>query len=338
MLDARVVALAFGFRQPDGDHLRAVIPLVDGGRKHRGPRSIAAGSAGARASPPAPWRSRSCRRRPRLRRTAAGPCAARDRAPSPASGRRCNRPWPAGRGWHRWSWEAVLWSWPGTLSYRAGVLHVGIEGLPGQPGIAVMTKPVQIEKEALRMPTIDRGRAHRPCASEGRRSAAGARFLLRRAGFYAHHQPARRGLHLGRRLSPPSGLNTWESLGGSPPPPGTTGLYHTAILVPDPAAVGRRAAPADRRQDPARRRQRPRRRPRRSICATRTTTASSSIGTGRRRSGRRSRTAACRCTPIRSTCMICWPSWMPANKSLDAISAPAALKRRRHAAATVSST
>jgi catechol 2,3-dioxygenase len=29
------------------------------------------------------------------------------------------------------------------------------------------------------------------------------------------------------------GLNTWESLGGSPPPPGTTGLYHTAIRYPD---------------------------------------------------------------------------------------------------------
>jgi len=28
------------------------------------------------------------------------------------------------------------------------------------------------------------------------------------------------------------GLNTWESQGGSPPPPGTTGLYHTAILYP----------------------------------------------------------------------------------------------------------
>src|SRR5215207_3194609 len=26
------------------------------------------------------------------------------------------------------------------------------------------------------------------------------------------------------------GLNTWESAGGSPPPPGTTGLYHVAIL------------------------------------------------------------------------------------------------------------
>jgi catechol 2,3-dioxygenase len=26
------------------------------------------------------------------------------------------------------------------------------------------------------------------------------------------------------------GMNTWESLGGNPPPPGSTGLYHTAIL------------------------------------------------------------------------------------------------------------
>jgi catechol 2,3-dioxygenase len=27
-------------------------------------------------------------------------------------------------------------------------------------------------------------------------------------------------------------LNTWESAGGSPPAPGTTGLYHVAILYP----------------------------------------------------------------------------------------------------------
>lgn len=33
------------------------------------------------------------------------------------------------------------------------------------------------------------------------------------------------------------GLNTWESLGGSPPPPGSTGLYHTAILYPDRASL-----------------------------------------------------------------------------------------------------
>jgi len=34
------------------------------------------------------------------------------------------------------------------------------------------------------------------------------------------------------------GLNTWESLGGSPPPHGTTGLYHLAILYPTRAELG----------------------------------------------------------------------------------------------------
>jgi catechol 2,3-dioxygenase len=29
------------------------------------------------------------------------------------------------------------------------------------------------------------------------------------------------------------GLNTWESRGGSPPPRGTTGLYHVAVRFPD---------------------------------------------------------------------------------------------------------
>jgi catechol 2,3-dioxygenase len=33
------------------------------------------------------------------------------------------------------------------------------------------------------------------------------------------------------------GLNTWESLGGSPPPAGSTGLYHVAILCPTRAAL-----------------------------------------------------------------------------------------------------
>ena len=33
------------------------------------------------------------------------------------------------------------------------------------------------------------------------------------------------------------GLNTWESRGGSPPPAGTTGLYHAAILYPTRAAL-----------------------------------------------------------------------------------------------------
>jgi catechol 2,3-dioxygenase len=46
------------------------------------------------------------------------------------------------------------------------------------------------------------------------RYGPGAAFLS--AGGYHHHL----------------GLNTWESEGGQPPPPGTTGLYHAAILYP----------------------------------------------------------------------------------------------------------
>jgi catechol 2,3-dioxygenase len=46
------------------------------------------------------------------------------------------------------------------------------------------------------------------------RMGDGAAFIS--AGGYHHH----------------IGLNTWESLGGSPPPPRTTGLYHLAILYP----------------------------------------------------------------------------------------------------------
>jgi catechol 2,3-dioxygenase len=33
------------------------------------------------------------------------------------------------------------------------------------------------------------------------------------------------------------GLNTWQSRGGSPPPPGHTGLFHVAIRYPDRATL-----------------------------------------------------------------------------------------------------
>jgi catechol 2,3-dioxygenase len=36
---------------------------------------------------------------------------------------------------------------------------------------------------------------------------------------------------------PHIGINTWESLGGQPPPPGSTGLYHLAVLYPTRAAL-----------------------------------------------------------------------------------------------------
>jgi catechol 2,3-dioxygenase len=34
-------------------------------------------------------------------------------------------------------------------------------------------------------------------------------------------------------------LNTWESAGGNPPPRGTTGLFHVALLYPDRPALAR---------------------------------------------------------------------------------------------------
>jgi catechol 2,3-dioxygenase len=50
------------------------------------------------------------------------------------------------------------------------------------------------------------------------------------------------------------GLNTWHSKGGSPPPPSSTGLYHTAILYPtrkDLAAILKRLLEAKYRLDGA---------------------------------------------------------------------------------------
>jgi catechol 2,3-dioxygenase len=52
------------------------------------------------------------------------------------------------------------------------------------------------------------------------RMGSSAAFLS--AGGYHHH----------------IGLNTWESQGGTPPAPGTTGLYHVAIRYPDRPALG----------------------------------------------------------------------------------------------------
>ena len=52
------------------------------------------------------------------------------------------------------------------------------------------------------------------------RYGAGAAFLG--AGGYHHH----------------IGLNTWDSLGATPPPAGHTGLYHAAFLYPDRGALG----------------------------------------------------------------------------------------------------
>ncbi len=49
----------------------------------------------------------------------------------------------------------------------------------------------------------------------------GSQAAFLSAGGYHHH----------------IGLNTWESEGGQPPPPGATGLYHVAILYPTRAEL-----------------------------------------------------------------------------------------------------
>ena len=99
-----------------------------------------------------------------------------------------------------------------------------------------MNTPVDVEKQGTtekpRFPVIDPGvrigHVHLKVADLQRAldfycgvlgfelttSRPGAAFIS--AGGYHHH----------------IGLNTWESKGGSPPAPGTTGLYHTAILYP----------------------------------------------------------------------------------------------------------
>ncbi|WP_108659745.1 VOC family protein [Acuticoccus kandeliae] len=50
----------------------------------------------------------------------------------------------------------------------------------------------------------------------------GSQAAFLSAGGYHHH----------------IGLNTWQSKGGRPPAPGTTGLFHAAILYPTRAALG----------------------------------------------------------------------------------------------------
>jgi len=90
------------------------------------------------------------------------------------------------------------------------------------------------KKESAIDPQVQVGHVHLKVADLGRalgfyqgvlglevmqRIGDSAAFLS--AGGYHHHL----------------GLNTWESAGGSPPPPGTTGLYHIALLYPTRAAL-----------------------------------------------------------------------------------------------------
>ena len=96
-----------------------------------------------------------------------------------------------------------------------------------------MTKTAEMTQDTLRLPTIDSGvrigHIHLKVADLQRAldfycgvlgfeltARYGTQAAFFSAGGYHHH----------------FGINTWESKGGSPPPRGATGLYHTAILYP----------------------------------------------------------------------------------------------------------
>jgi catechol 2,3-dioxygenase len=92
----------------------------------------------------------------------------------------------------------------------------------GQPVARPIDPGVRIGHVHLKVADIERALAFY-CGVLGfeliQRYGTQAAFVS--AGGYHHH----------------IGLNTWESQGGSPPPPGTTGLYHVAILYPARAAL-----------------------------------------------------------------------------------------------------
>ncbi|HET9252562.1 MAG TPA: VOC family protein [Candidatus Eisenbacteria bacterium] len=87
-------------------------------------------------------------------------------------------------------------------------------GAPIDPG-------VDIGHVHLKVADLDRAVAfyHGVLGFDVTQRIPGAAFLS--AGGYHHH----------------IGLNTWTSRGGSPPPRGSTGLYHVAIRYPTRAAL-----------------------------------------------------------------------------------------------------
>jgi catechol 2,3-dioxygenase len=81
---------------------------------------------------------------------------------------------------------------------------------------------VEIGHVHLKVSDLDRALAfYSGVLGFGVTSRVGSSAAFLSAGDYHHH----------------IGLNTWESRGGPPPGPGTTGLYHVAIRYPDRRAL-----------------------------------------------------------------------------------------------------
>jgi catechol 2,3-dioxygenase len=93
--------------------------------------------------------------------------------------------------------------------------------MPEQPSAAI-DPSVRIGHVHLKVADLDRAlKFYRDVLGFELMQRFGKQAAFISAGGYHHH----------------IGLNTWESEGGSPPPPGTTGLYHLAILYPTRVAL-----------------------------------------------------------------------------------------------------
>src|SRR5512134_3421057 len=89
-------------------------------------------------------------------------------------------------------------------------------------GVGTMTEPIDpgvgIGHVHLKVADLDRAlHFYRDVLGFQVVQRMGSQAAFLSAGGYHHHL----------------GLNTWESRGGAPPPPGSTGLYHVAIRYPD---------------------------------------------------------------------------------------------------------
>lgn len=116
------------------------------------------------------------------------------------------------------------------MTARSQIPPLVEDGLPSAAG--TIDPGVAIGHAHLKVADLDRAIAFY-CGTLGfalmQRYGTDAAFLS--AGGYHHH----------------IALNTWQSKGGHPPPPGTTGLFHVAILYPDRRSL----ADAVRRLDAA---------------------------------------------------------------------------------------
>ena len=92
------------------------------------------------------------------------------------------------------------------------------EALRWPPMSQVLDPRVDIGHVHLKVADLDRALAFwRDTLGFEEQARFGDQAAFLSAGGYHHH----------------IGLNTWESQGGSPPPRGTTGLYHVAVRFPD---------------------------------------------------------------------------------------------------------